>query len=62
MNENGDREHAITKKGEQRYDLIFPEYKKGGHVVRKVKVDPTYSEYTSGNDYICRFYMTAFIA
>ena len=47
FNENGQREHATTKTGEGRYDLVFPKYKKGGCVVRKVKVAPTYSELIS---------------
>lgn len=33
-----------TLKGEERYDILFPKYKKGGHIVRKVTVDPTYSK------------------
>ena len=32
----------MTKKGEERYDIVFPKYKKGGYIVRKVVQDPTY--------------------
>ena len=46
FNENGQRDHATTKTGERRYDVVFPKYKKGGCVARKVRVPPTYSELT----------------
>lgn len=42
FNENSDRAQATTKQGEDRYDVVFPKYKKGGYIVRKVTVDPTY--------------------
>ena len=42
FNENSNREQAVTKKGEERYDIVFPKYKKGGHIVQKVLTDPTY--------------------
>ena len=32
----------MTKKGEERYDIVFPKYKKGGYIVRKAVQDPTY--------------------
>ena len=32
----------LRKQGEERYDVVFPKYKKGGYIVRKVTVDPTY--------------------
>ena len=35
----------MTSSGEERFDIIFPKYKKGGHIVRKVSVNPTYSKY-----------------
>ena len=44
FNENSQRVHAVTRQGDKRYDIIFPKYKKGGHVVRKVLVDATYSK------------------
>ena len=34
----------MTLQGEERYDILFPKYKKGGHIVRKVTVNPTYSK------------------
>ena len=42
FNENSNREHAITKQGEGRYEIVFPKYKKGDYVVRKVTEDATY--------------------
>ena len=42
FNENSNREQAVTTKGEERYDIVFPKYKRGGYVVRKVLKDPTY--------------------
>ena len=41
FNENDSREQAVTKKGEERYDILFPKYKKGGYIVRKVVQGPT---------------------
>ena len=41
-NENSGWAQATTKQGEERYDVVFPKYKKGGYIVRKVTVDPTY--------------------
>ena len=35
----------MTAKGEERYDILYPKFKKGGHIVRKVTVNPTYREY-----------------
>ena len=42
FNENSGQAQATTKQGQERYDVIFPKYKKGGYIVRKVTVDPTY--------------------
>ena len=42
FNENNNRAQATMKQGEDRYDVVFPKYKKGGYIVRKVTVDPTY--------------------
>ena len=44
FNENTKREQATTLEGEERFDVLFPKYKAGGYVVKKVKVDPTFSE------------------
>ena len=44
FNENANRQEATTKDGEDRYDIVFPKYKKGGYVVRKVTADPTFSK------------------
>ena len=35
----------MISSGEERFDIMFPKYKKGGHIVRKVTVNPTYSKY-----------------
>ena len=40
FNENANRKQAVTKKGEERYDI--PKYNKGGYIVQKVFQDPTY--------------------
>ena len=44
FNENAHHEQAVTKAGEPRYDVVFPKYKKGGHIVKKVAKEPTYSK------------------
>lgn len=45
FNENASRKQAVTAKGQECYDILYPKYKKGGHIVRKVTVNPTYREY-----------------
>ena len=42
FNENSNREQAVTKEGDEQYDVVFPKYKKGGYIVRKVVEKPTY--------------------
>lgn len=44
FNENSDHAQAVTKEGSRRNGIIFPKYKKGGYVVRKVLVNATYSK------------------
>lgn len=44
FNENSGRAQAVTKQGSKRFDVIFPKYKKGGYVVRKVLVNATYGK------------------
>lgn len=44
FNENADRPIATTQDGTERYSVKYPKYKKGGHVVKKIMADPTYSE------------------
>ena len=34
----------LTKEGEEQYNIVFPKYKKGGYIVRKVVEKPTYGE------------------
>jgi hypothetical protein len=41
-NENVGRKQAMTKKGNIRYAVLHPKYKKGGHIVRKLKEDCSY--------------------
>ena len=41
-NENCGRQQAQTRKGEKRYTVLYPKYKKGGHVVRKLVEHCTY--------------------
>ena len=41
-NENCGRQQAQTKKGEKIYAVLYPKYKKGGHVVRKLVEHCTY--------------------
>ena len=33
---------AVTKKGEKRYTVLYPKYKKGGHIVRKLMENSSY--------------------
>ena len=42
FNENSNRKQALTKEGEEQYDIVFPKYKKGGYIVQKVVEKPTY--------------------
>lgn len=44
FNENANRQQAVTAEGDERFDVVFPKYKAGGYVVKKVKVDPTFSK------------------
>ena len=43
-NENCKREHAKTMDGVPKYDITFPKYKKGGHVIKKVLEEQTFSK------------------
>ena len=42
FNENANQEQAVSPAGEPRYDLVFPKFKKGGYIVKKITKDPTY--------------------
>lgn len=44
-NENAGRKQAVSRQGQERYSVLFPKYKKGGYIVQKVTIDPTYSKY-----------------
>ena len=41
-NHNNCRDQATTKSGKERYSVMFPKYKKGGHIARKIKIGCTY--------------------
>lgn len=43
-NENANKQQAKKNDGEERYSVCFPKYKKGGHIVRKIKVESTYGK------------------
>ena len=45
FNEKANREQARTQHGEQRYDIIYPKFKKGGYIVKKVTVNQTYGKF-----------------
>ena len=47
FNVNSNREQAFTSSGEERCDIIFPKYKKGGYIVKMVTVDPSYGRHKS---------------
>ena len=46
-NENKSRVQAKTQSGEHRYSIPFPKYKKGGHIVKKIAMKATFSNFTS---------------
>ena len=54
MNYNCKSSHAqaLTQEGEARYSVMFPKYKKGSHIVRRIEVDSTYGKYIL---YTCTF-------
>ena len=42
FNENAGREQAVNREGNLEYKIVFPKYKKGGFIVRKITTDCTY--------------------
>lgn len=44
FNENSAQDQATTASNEECFEILYPKYKKGGHIVRKILVDPTYSK------------------
>ena len=44
-NENAWRNQAVTKKGEKRYTVLYPKYKKGGHIVRKLMENSSHGKH-----------------
>jgi hypothetical protein len=43
-NENSTKCQAKTKAGDARYSILFPKYKKGGNIVRKLMEKSTYGK------------------
>jgi hypothetical protein len=41
-NENGNKPHAVTETGEEKWSIHFPKFKKGGYSVRPIKTASTY--------------------
>ena len=50
FNENSSRSTATTQDGMKRFAVRFPKYKRGGHVVKQIMTDPTYSKFNSKVD------------
>jgi len=44
-NYNCGKNQAKNKKGEEQYSILFPKYKKGGYIVRRVMENSSYGEY-----------------
>ena len=62
FNHNGSREQAVVQKGELRYEIIYPKFKKGGYKVRKKTIQPTYrSIITLSHVYSTCFYQYVYI-
>ena len=45
FNETSNRSQAVTKKGEERYDILLPKYKEGGYIMRKVLPNSTHGRF-----------------
>ena len=43
-NNNNSKQQAVTKAGEEQYSILFPKYKKGGYIVRKVMKESSYGK------------------
>jgi hypothetical protein len=41
-NHNSNKTQAVTRRGEERYSVLYPKYKKGGHIVRKIMTQSSY--------------------
>ena len=42
FNENSGRDQVVRCDGTKRFDIIFPKFKRGGYIVRKIKTEATY--------------------
>ena len=43
-NSNSSKSQAVTKEGEHRYSILYPKYKKGGYIVRKIMRESNYGK------------------
>ena len=43
-NNNSSKQQAVMKAGEEQYSILFPKYKKGGYIVRKVMKESSYGK------------------
>ena len=43
-NHNSGRKQAVKKGLKKRFSVLFPKYKKGGHIVREIKTQSSYGE------------------
>ena len=46
FNENAGRAKAVNKEGNLEYKIVFPKYKKGSTIVRRITINCTYGGYT----------------
>ena len=56
FNENANRCQAKTRNGEDRYSIVYPKYKHGGYIVRKIKTTPTYGKVGCISNH-CNYYL-----
>ena len=45
FNENAGREQATNRDGDLQYKIVFPKFKKGGFIVRKITTGCTYGRW-----------------
>ena len=44
-NKNSGRKQAESKKGKKKYAILYPKYKSGGYIVRKLTENCTYGKF-----------------
>ena len=54
FNENVEKEQAVTKAGEKRWQVSYPKYKKDGSVIKAVRAKCTYGGYSILCTFSCR--------